>query len=517
MIDIETYYDLLGVKETATPEEIKRAYHKMVELYHPDKVINVGPKLKKVAEDTIRELNKAKEVLLDPEKRSRYDNALLTARKRYEDINWEREVSQIKPPALLKCPYCGINNQPDHLFCKNCSRELARPKYRQPTQRQYVELTTYLEQARNKLDLVRSHGANISDVRVIIRKAIDAVKENEYDVAIQYAKQCIEFADKVDEYHTQTVNQIRKGWKMLQELKLIGGCTEKTERMIMQADKELKAGNYREAASFANASLAEAARAKSEYEKLAEVIKVAQSKLSKLKRAGAHVTAIEMFFNRIPYAMDHGEYENAIRLAQRCVQEANIIERRYGELSELMQIIHSTLGMLEADHVNTTGARQKFNRVTNLMRAGNYNEAIKLAKETAIETDVLKRRYQDVSSAIQKAKTKIIEAEVVGANVRKAEEPFNKIISAMRGGNYDKALEHAATCEAIAEKVRRLHCETIVIIKGVWLKIRELKSQGKDTISVEELLSKARKGIETGDYELALACAQQCMKEVQRL
>jgi len=64
----QDYYEILGLKKGATPEEIKKAYRKLAVKYHPDK--NPGDKK---AEDRFKEINEAYAVLSDPQKKSQYD------------------------------------------------------------------------------------------------------------------------------------------------------------------------------------------------------------------------------------------------------------------------------------------------------------------------------------------------------------------------------------------------------------------------------------------------------------
>ena len=62
------YYRILGVSREASDEDIKKAYRKLVFEHHPDRNPDkVG------AEERIREINVAYEVVGDPEKRRTYD------------------------------------------------------------------------------------------------------------------------------------------------------------------------------------------------------------------------------------------------------------------------------------------------------------------------------------------------------------------------------------------------------------------------------------------------------------
>jgi len=70
---VYSYYEFLDVPRDASMKDIKRAYRKKSKEVHPDACVDLSPKEQKEFKKAQIELNKAKETLLDEEKREKYD------------------------------------------------------------------------------------------------------------------------------------------------------------------------------------------------------------------------------------------------------------------------------------------------------------------------------------------------------------------------------------------------------------------------------------------------------------
>ncbi len=79
MADSKGYYATLGVSERASHHDIRKAYRRLARKYHPDRNATV------YAEDMIKKINAAYEILSDDHKRSEYD------RTGFADLDQEAE------------------------------------------------------------------------------------------------------------------------------------------------------------------------------------------------------------------------------------------------------------------------------------------------------------------------------------------------------------------------------------------------------------------------------------------
>jgi DnaJ domain len=93
----QSYYEILGVAENATAEEIEIAFKKRAREVHPDAVDPNNAYLRQVAAEAFKDLSEAKAILLNPAERERYDAKLSYARGSAPESGQARPASAAAP------------------------------------------------------------------------------------------------------------------------------------------------------------------------------------------------------------------------------------------------------------------------------------------------------------------------------------------------------------------------------------------------------------------------------------
>ena len=79
-LEFQNHYEVLGVEQTATEAEIKKAYRTLAKKYHPDKVKD--PAEKETAASIFMAIGRAQETLMDKDKRAMFDDELYFGMRR---------------------------------------------------------------------------------------------------------------------------------------------------------------------------------------------------------------------------------------------------------------------------------------------------------------------------------------------------------------------------------------------------------------------------------------------------
>ena len=94
----KNYYDILGVSNDASHDEIKKAYRRLSLIHHPDKNGNHE-------DDKFKELNEAYTILSDINTKKNYDNRNANGNISFDDLN----VQHINPNDIFNMLFAGGN------------------------------------------------------------------------------------------------------------------------------------------------------------------------------------------------------------------------------------------------------------------------------------------------------------------------------------------------------------------------------------------------------------------------
>lgn len=162
----KNYYDILQINKNASPEIIEKAYKTLAKKYHPDLQPEEN---KKQAEEILKDINKAYEVLSNPISKAEYDSTLkenYISEEDYENLYNQNEVLKSKLNNIYQqeknITNRNINNQNINYQKNNINDNLKKQEeFFAKQQAENLKYQEELQKAREKA----YHDAYIQDLK----------------------------------------------------------------------------------------------------------------------------------------------------------------------------------------------------------------------------------------------------------------------------------------------------------------------------------------------------------------
>ena len=153
----KNYYDILQINQNASPEIIEKAYKTLAKKYHPDLQEESN---KKEAEEILKEINEAYEILSNPDKKALYDQNL-----KNETISQEDYEKMYVQNEELKEELNNLKNNTPNTQYSNINQEnfeaIKKEEQELEYKRRQLQYQEQIEQARQKA----YHDAYIQDLK----------------------------------------------------------------------------------------------------------------------------------------------------------------------------------------------------------------------------------------------------------------------------------------------------------------------------------------------------------------
>lgn len=199
-LDIDCY-EILNVSRTASQDEVKKAFRKLVLDYHPDLLTNSSKAIQKLAEDKLKQINAAYEVLSDTEKRQAYDKI---QQQVYQESKKRDLVSQIYSLAKLEEDFESAAKLAKQLYklfspdnvCRNIYAEmvyllaLSLEKQGQLDKAEYYLIAcTKITLNRDFKNQLEKNIESLQSKKPNSRQTTETIKKKYFEIEVEFKKQ----------------------------------------------------------------------------------------------------------------------------------------------------------------------------------------------------------------------------------------------------------------------------------------------------------------------------------------
>ncbi|UCE36413.1 MAG: tetratricopeptide repeat protein [Thermoplasmata archaeon] len=219
---------------------------------------------------------------------------------------------------------------------------------------------------------------------------------------------------------------------------------------------------------------------------------------------------IELQLNKSIIYLEDEQYENAYKSAQETIKNAERICN--SKISEMLSSAYSRMIEAKRTGIEAVTVEVLIQKARDTQEQNLYKKAAKYTLQSLNEIEEIKDESLRAANIINLTRDYIQEAENIKADVTEAEKLRIKALSELENNEYIISIELSKKCIRLAKReMEKKVSESIDLFQSM---IDKSKSEGKDVIKANKLLTEAKIALEDQDFTNALKLAMESESEL---
>jgi len=364
----------------------------------------------------------------------------------------------------------------------------------------------------------RKTGVLIDDLRERLIETKKKMKQGNHLDALRIAVEVKEEAIKLREERKKAYEKISDTATKVSSAKKEGKLENISDikDLLVEAKEEFRNRQYTEAEEIAERarSMIQGLKSKEAFQKkkkeIEEKIESAQGFEYGFEGVGEFKDELKDVLNTVK---EEEDYTQGLESLETIDEELD--SNMKDALEDLIKKTKNSIESAEKLGMNTKKLTSDIKNAVDLKDKGNYWKSLGILKDCENKIRGLKKRYDEAKQIIEKTRDKLQDAENIKADTEEGEEILEKAQNAFEKDVYDEAIDLAQKAEKKLEDAQEEQVENI--LNKFRKKIRTMRSGELDTALADNLIHKAEKAKERGDYKEAINYSMQSEGELEKI
>jgi hypothetical protein len=362
--------------------------------------------------------------------------------------------------------------------------------------------------------------ADLKPAEETLRIAKDLFASQEYTKALRAARRAESLAITLDERHSGYQKADRALRSRIGEMQRLGLRTESLEAIIGRSEEKVLGGiwengafvpNYLEARVLLERAEQEGRTLQDKAERASNEIFLAELAIEALVEmkgpADSQIFArgagwgLEENLHDATKELALGNAEGAALIAQQIEQKATRLRNLYGEATQLLDDMEARFRDMRAEGILTERVESQVKMARDMLAKGIIEPAASMAKRLASETKTLGETYE-------KARTGLADAELLYARLTRegfhsydADAAIRDTRTAMREGNYPRAIEHLERAQMAFARRTNAREALAKALEETRARMKTLQGAGVSFLpDIQEVLTRAEREFHNGNF-----------------